>query len=145
MLSNFGDDNPEGQVMYERAREATDGEPDIHVIPGLADLVGPFEAQRKVIHCEKVRSNGYRSLVEGQTGSGLATWSVCGSGWETTLKGIWWTVLKSVPRGWAICSPMSKNVWHLVRPAGSESGQSNLHPRLLRDELKFLNGLLNSE
>ncbi len=124
MLGNFADDDPEGQIMYQKGLDAAGGVPDLHIITGLTDLVGPFQAQSKVILQKSLREGFGLTATEALWKGTPATWVACVFRWKTTLTGIWWTALKSVPRRWTTCSPMNRNVWLSARLAGSVSGQS---------------------
>ena len=49
MLGNFADDDPEGRVMYDKVVVAAQGTPDVHIVLGLTDLVGPFQQMSAVV------------------------------------------------------------------------------------------------
>lgn len=148
MLGNFADDDPEGQVMYQKVLDAAGGIPDLHIITGLTDLVGPFQAQSKVILQKSLRE-----------GFGLTATEAL---WKSTpvvagnVGGLRLQVSNDVD-GYLVDSieECAEKVDYLLThekervefgTAGRELVRKEfLLPRLLRDELKLMDGLLNGE
>jgi len=148
MLGNFVDDDPEEQVMYQKILDAAVGVPDLHIITTLTDLVGPFQKHSKVI----VR----KSLREG---FGLTPTEAL---WKETpvaagnVGGLRLQVSNDVD-GYLVDSveECAEKVDYLLthekeRVAFGATGRELVRkefllPRLLRDKLKLLNGLLNSD
>lgn len=148
MLGNFADDDPEGQVMYERVLEAANGVPDLHIITGLTDLVGPFQSQSKVILQKSLREGFGLTATE-------ALWKgtpvVAGN-----VGGLRLQVSNDVG-GYLVDSVEQcvEKVNYLLtheeeRVALGASGRERVRtqfllPRLLLDELKLMNGLLRGD
>ncbi len=148
MLGNFADDDPEGQVMYERVLEAANGVPDLHIITGLTDLVGPFQSQSKVILQKSLREGFGLTATE-------ALWkgTPVGAG---NVGGLRLQVSNDVG-GYLVDSGEQcvEKVNYLLtheeeRVALGASGRERVRtqfllPRLLLDELKLMNGLLRGD
>ena len=148
MLGNFADDDPEGQVMYERVLEAAHGVPDLHIITGLTDLVGPFQSQSKVILQKSLRE-----------GFGLTATEALWKGTPVVAGNVGGLRLQvSNDVGGYLADSVEQcveKVNYLLnhekeRVALGASGRERVRtqfllPRLLLDELKLMNGLLNSD
>ena len=148
MLGNFADDDPEGQVMYERVLEAASGVPDLHVITGLTDLVGPFQSQSKVILQKSLREGFGLTATEALwKGTPVVAGNVGGLRLQVS-NDVGGYLVDSVEQ-------CAEKVDYLLthekeRVALGASGRERVRtqfllPRLLRDELKLMNGLLSSE
>ena len=148
MLGNFADDDPEGQVMYERVLEAAGGVPDLHIITGLTDLVGPFQAQSRVILQKSLREGFGLTATEALwKGTPVVAGNVGGLRIQVS-NDIGGFLVDSVEE-------CAEKVDYLLtheeeRVALGASGRERVRtqfllPRLLRDELKLLNSLVNSE
>ena len=148
MLGNFADDDPEGQVMYERVLEAAGGVPDLHIITGLTDLVGPFQAQSKVILQKSLREGFGLTATEALwKGTPVVAGNVGGLRLQVS-DGVGGFLVDSVEE-------CAEKVDYLLthedeRVALGKTGRERVRaqfllPRLLRDEFKLLHGLLSGE
>ena len=148
MLGNFADDDPEGLVMYERVLEAAQGVPDVHIITGLTDLVGPFQSQSKVILQKSLREGFGLTATEALwKGTPVVAGNVGGLRLQVS-NDVGGYLVDSVEQ-------CAEKVDYLLnheeeRVALGASGRERVRtqfllPRLLRDELKLMNGLLGKD
>jgi trehalose synthase len=141
MLGNFAADDPEGSVMYERVLQAAEGVQDIHIITGLTDLVGPFQALSTVVLQKSTREGFGLTVTEAMwKGSTVVAGAVGGVRLQVVDK-----VSGFLIRSTRECA---ERVDYLLKheaerktmgQAGREHVRRNfLMPRLLRDELRLL-------
>lgn len=147
LLGNFAEDDPEGRIIYSHALEAAQEVPDVHIITGLTDLVGPFQKLSKVVVQKSLKEGFGLTVAE-------ALWKktpvVAGKAGGLRLQitdGVGGFLVDSVEE-------CAQKVHYLLGhegerlalgKAGREHVRSNfLLPRLLRDELGLAKSLLVS-
>ena len=146
MLGNFADDDPEGRVMYDRVVVAAQGTPDVHIILGLTDLVGPFQQMSSVVLQKSLREGFGLTATEALwKGTPVIAGNVGGLRLQVS-NGVGGYLVDSI----AECA---ERVDYLINhdaeraalgAAGRERVRANfLMPRLLRDEMRLLHRLLN--
>lgn len=146
MLGNFADDDPEGLVMYDRVVVAAQGTPDVHIILGLTDLVGPFQQMSTVVLQKSLREGFGLTATEALwKGTPVIAGNVGGLRLQVS-DGVGGYLVDSVEE-------CAERVDHLLnnnaeREALGAAGREHVRkhfllPRLLRDEMQLLHRLLN--
>ena len=146
LLGNFADDDPEGLTFYKEVLNAAQKLTDVHVIKGLTDLVNPFQCLSRVVLQKSLREGFGLTVTE-------ALWKgtpvVAGN-----VGGIRLQISDGVG-GYLVdnAEECVSKVDHLLtheeeRIALGEAGREHVRlnfllPRLLRDELKLVRGLLS--
>lgn len=146
LLGNFADDDPEGLTFYKEVLKAAQKLTDVHVIKGLTDLVNPFQCLSRVVLQKSLREGFGLTVTE-------ALWKgtpvVAGN-----VGGIRLQISDGVG-GYLVdnAEECVSKVDHLLtheeeRMALGEAGREHVRlnfllPRLLRDELKLVRGLLS--
>ena len=146
LLGNFATDDPEGITIYAKVLKAARLVPDVHVITGLTDLVGPFQGLSCVVLQKSLREGFGLTVTE-------ALWKrtpvVAGN-----VGGIRLQIGEAIG-GFLVDSveECAQKVDYLLEHeeervalggAGREHVRSHfLLPHLLRDELQLVNELVN--
>jgi trehalose synthase len=147
MCGNFADDDPEGRVMYDKVVVAAQGTPDIHIVLGLTDLVGPFQQMSSVIIQKSLKEGFGLTATEALwKGTPVIAGNVGGLRLQVA-NGVGGFLVDSIDE-------CAERVDFLINhtaerdalgAAGREHVRKNfLLPRLLRDEMLMLHGLLNT-
>lgn len=147
MLGNFADDDPEGRVMYDKVVAAAQGTPDVHIILGLTDLVGPFQQMSAVVLQKSLKEGFGLTATEALwKGTPVIAGNVGGLRLQVSA-GVGGFLVDSVEE----CADrvdflLNHNaVREALAAAGKERvRQQFLLPRLLRDEMRLLHNLVNS-
>lgn len=147
MLGNFADDDPEGRVMYDKVVVAAQGTPDVHIVLGLTDLVGPFQQMSAVVLQKSLKEGFGLTATEALwKGTPVIAGNVGGLRLQVA-NGVGGFLVDSVDE-------CAERVDYLINhtaerdalgAAGREHVRKNfLLPRLLRDEMQLLHQLLNT-
>lgn len=147
MLGNFADDDPEGRVMYDKVVVAAQGTPDVHIVLGLTDLVGPFQQMSAVVLQKSLKEGFGLTATEALwKGTPVIAGNVGGLRLQVA-NGVGGFLVDSVDE-------CAERVDYLINhtaerdalgAAGREHVRKNfLLPRLLRDEMQLLHHLLNT-
>ena len=147
MLGNFADDDPEGRVMYDKVVVAAQGTPDVHIILGLTDLVGPFQQMSTVVLQKSLKEGFGLTATEALwKGTPVIAGNVGGLRLQVS-DGIGGYLVDSVEE----CAERvdflinNRTEREALGAAGKEHVRTHfLLPRLLRDEMRLLHQLLNS-
>ena len=146
MLGNFADDDPEGQVMYDKVVVAAQGTPDVHIVLGLTDLVGPFQQMSAVVLQKSLKEGFGLTATEALwKGTPVIAGNVGGLRLQVS-NGVGGFLVDSIQE----CADrvdylLNNNAERAaLGAAGREHVRRNfLLPRLLRDEMRLLHNLLN--
>ena len=147
MLGNFADDDPEGRIMYDKVVVAAQGTPDVHIILGLTDLVGPFQQMSAVV-LQKSLKEGFGLTATEALWKGTPVIAGNVGGLRLQVKdGVGGFLVDSVEE----CAErvdflLNHNAEReTLGAAGRDHVRKQfLLPRLLRDEMRLLHNLLNS-
>ena len=147
LLGNFADDDPEGRVMYDKVVVAAQGTPDVHIILGLTDLVGPFQQMSTVVLQKSLREGFGLTATEALwKGTPVIAGNVGGLRLQVS-DGTGGYLVDSVEECTERVSFLINNDAERMAlgASGRERVRTNfLLPRLLRDEMRLLHQLLNS-
>ena len=147
-LGNFADDDPEGHAIYSQVMEASADLPDVHIITDLTDLVSPFQALSKVVIQKSLREGFGLTVTEALwKGTPVVAGKVGGIPLQI-VDGVGGFLVESIEECAQKLDYLLGNEGERVAlgEAGREHVRSNfLMPRLLRDELQLVGGLLESK
>ena len=146
LLGNFADDDPEGRGMYDRVVEAARGVRDVHIVTGLTDLVGPFQAQSKVVLQKSLREGFGLTATEALwKGTPVVAGNVGGLRLQVS-DGVGGFLVDSIEECAERVDFLLENETERVALGSTGREWVRTHfllPRLLRDELRLLDHLLN--
>ena len=146
LLGNFADDDPEGRVMFETVQEAARGVKDVHIVTGLSDLVGPFQAQSKVVIQKSLKEGFGLTATEALwKGTPVVVGNVGGLRLQVS-DGVGGFLVNSIEECAERVDFLLENETERVALGATGRERVRTHflmPRLLRDELRLIHELLN--
>ena len=146
LLGNFADDDPEGRVMYDQVVVAAQGTPDVHIVLGLTDLVGPFQQMSAVVLQKSLKEGFGLTATEALwKGTPVIAGNVGGLRLQVS-DGVGGFLVDSVEEcAQRVDFLLNHNAEReALAAAGKERVRRQfLLPRLLRDEMRLLHTLLN--
>ena len=145
LLGNFAEDDPEGITLHKEIVSAAEGMADVHIITDLTDMVNPFQATSRVVLQKSIREGFGLTVTEALwKGTPVVAGNVGGIRLQVK-NGVGGFLVDSVEE----CAERTDYLLtheterRALGGAGKEHVRENfLMPRLLRDELELLKGLL---